>query len=112
MEEVGQVVCAFGSLAFATALWYSTFIKQEGVGCHPSCLLMLSRALSRCIVNGYMHLQRGPVPGPQEDGGNCAAVGGDIRNMHQQFVVTIHLFGEGLSSIWHIMAQTPPLAPG
>ena len=47
----------FGSVAFAIAPLYSTFLHQnEGVGCHPACLLMLHCLLSRCVVNGSMHL--------------------------------------------------------
>ena len=44
---------AFGSLAFAIAPLYSTFIRQDDfVSCHPACLLMLHCALSRRVVKG------------------------------------------------------------
>ena len=48
---------AFGSLAFAIAPLYSTFIKQDdSVSCHPACLLMLHCALSRRIVKGELQV--------------------------------------------------------
>ena len=47
----------FGSVAFAIAPLYSTFLHQEdGVSCHPACLLMLHCLLSRCVVNGSIQL--------------------------------------------------------
>ena len=48
---------AFGSLAFAIAPLYSTFIKQDDfVSCHPACLLMLHCALSRRVVKGELQV--------------------------------------------------------
>ena len=48
---------AFGSLAFAIAPLYSTFIKQtDSVSCHPACLLMLHCALSRRVVKGKLQV--------------------------------------------------------
>ena len=45
----------FGSVAFAPL--YSTFLHQEdGVSCHPTCLLMLHFLLSRHVVNGSIQL--------------------------------------------------------
>ena len=47
----------FGSVAFSIAPLYSTFLRQEdGVSCHPACLLMLHCLLSRRVVNGSMQL--------------------------------------------------------
>ena len=47
----------FGSVAFAIAPLYSTFLHQkEGVSCHPARLPMLHCLLSRRIVNGNVHL--------------------------------------------------------
>ena len=47
----------FGSVAFAIAPLYSTFLHQEdGVSCHPACLLMLHCLLSRRVVNGSIQL--------------------------------------------------------
>ena len=47
----------FGSVAFAIAPLYSTFPHQEdGVSCHPACLLMLHCLLSRRVVNGSIQL--------------------------------------------------------
>ena len=43
----------FGSVAFAIAPLDSTFLHQEdGVRCHPACLVMLHCLLSRRVVNG------------------------------------------------------------
>ena len=43
----------FSSVAFAIAPLYSTFLHQEdGVSCHPACLLVLHCLLSRRVVNG------------------------------------------------------------
>ena len=48
---------AFGSLAFAIAPLYSTFIRQDDfVTCHPACLLMLHCALSRRVVKGELQV--------------------------------------------------------
>ena len=48
---------AFGSLAFAIAPLYSTFIRQDDfVSCHPACLLMLHCALSRRVVKGDLQV--------------------------------------------------------
>ena len=50
---MGQFLGEFGSLAFAIASLYSTFLHQEdGVSCHLACLLMLHCLLSRRVVNG------------------------------------------------------------
>ena len=50
---------AFGSLAFAIAPLYSTFIRQDDfVSCHPACLLMLHCALSRRVVKGELQVPR------------------------------------------------------
>ena len=47
----------FGSVAFAIAPLYSTFLHQDDfVSCHPACLLMLHCLLSRCVVNGSIQL--------------------------------------------------------
>ena len=47
----------FGSVAFAIAPLYSTFLHQEdGVSCHPACLLMLHCLLSMRVVNGSIQL--------------------------------------------------------
>ena len=47
----------FGSVAFAIAPLYSTFLHQEdGVSSHPACLLMLHCLLSRRVVNGSIQL--------------------------------------------------------
>ena len=47
----------FGSVAFALAPLYSTFLHHEdGVSCHPACLLMLHCLLSRRVVNGSIQL--------------------------------------------------------
>ena len=47
----------FGSVAFAIAPLYSTFLHQkDGVSCHPACLLMLHCLLSRRVVNGSIQL--------------------------------------------------------
>ena len=47
----------FGSVAFAIAPLYSTFLHQEdGVSCHPGCLLMLHCLLSRRVLNGSIQL--------------------------------------------------------
>ena len=47
----------FGSVAFAIARLYSTFLHQEdGVSCHLACLLMLHCLLSRRVVNGSIQL--------------------------------------------------------
>ena len=47
----------FGSVAFAIAPLYSTFLHQEdGVSCHLACLLMLHCLLSRRVVNGSIQL--------------------------------------------------------
>ena len=47
----------FGSVAFVIAPLYSTFLRQEdGVSCHPACLLMLHCLLSRRVVNGTIQL--------------------------------------------------------
>ena len=47
----------FGSVAFAIAPLYSTFLHQEdGVSYHPACLLMLHCLLSRRVVNGSIQL--------------------------------------------------------
>ena len=44
---------AFGSLAFAIAPLYSTFIRQDDfVNCHPACLLMLHCALQIASATG------------------------------------------------------------
>ena len=49
----GQFLGEFGSVAFAIAPLYSTFLHQDdGVSCHPACLLMLHCLLSRRVVNG------------------------------------------------------------
>ena len=48
---------AFGSLAFAVAPLYSTFIKQDdSASCHLACLLMLHCALSRRVVKGKLQV--------------------------------------------------------
>ena len=45
----------FGSVAFAIAPLYSTFLHQvDGVSCHRAYLLMLHCLLSRRVVNGSM----------------------------------------------------------
>ena len=47
----------FGSVAFAIAPLYSTFLHQEdGVSYHPACLLMLHCLLSRRVVNRSIQL--------------------------------------------------------
>ena len=47
----------FGSVAFAIAPLYSTFLHQEdGVSCHPACLLMLHCLLCGRVVNGSIQL--------------------------------------------------------
>ena len=47
----------FGGVAFAIAPLYSTFLHQDdGVSCHPACLLMLHCLLSRRVVNGSIQL--------------------------------------------------------
>ena len=47
----------FGSVAFAIAPLYSTFLHQEdGVSCHPVCLMMLHCLLSWRVVNGSIQL--------------------------------------------------------
>jgi hypothetical protein len=47
----------FGSVAFAIAPLYSTFLHQDdGVSCHPACLMMLHCLLSRRVVNGSIQL--------------------------------------------------------
>ena len=47
----------FGSVAFAIAPLYSTFLHQEdGVSYHPACLMMLHCLLSRRVVNGSIQL--------------------------------------------------------
>ena len=47
----------FGSVAFAIAPLYSTFLRRkDGVSCHPAYLLMLHCLLSRRVVNGSMRL--------------------------------------------------------
>ena len=47
----------FGSVAFAIAPLYSTFLHQDNfVSCHPACLLMLHCLLSRRVVNGSIQL--------------------------------------------------------
>ena len=47
----------FGSVAFAIAPLYSTFLHQDDfVSCHPACLLMLHCLLSRRVVNGSIQL--------------------------------------------------------
>ena len=49
----------FGSVAFAIAPLYSTFLHQEdSVSCHPACLLMLHCLLSRRVVNGGVQLSQ------------------------------------------------------
>ena len=49
----GRFLGEFGSVAFAIATLYSTFLHQkDGVSCHPACLLMLHCLLSRRVVNG------------------------------------------------------------
>ena len=54
---MGQFLGEFGSVAFAIAPLYSTFLRQEdGVSCHPACLLMLHCLLSRRVVNGSIQL--------------------------------------------------------
>ena len=53
----GQFLGEFGSVAFAIAPLYSTFLHQDaGVSCHPACLLMLHCLLSRRVVNGSIQL--------------------------------------------------------
>ena len=47
----------FGSVAFAIAPLYSTFLHQkDGVSCHPAYLLMLHCLLSRRVVSGSIQL--------------------------------------------------------
>ena len=47
----------FGSVAFAIAPLYSTFLHQDDfVSCHPACLLMLHCLLSRRVVYGSIQL--------------------------------------------------------
>ena len=47
----------FGSVAFAIAPLYSTFLQQDDfVSCHPACLLMLHCLLSRRVVNSSIQL--------------------------------------------------------
>ena len=47
----------FGSVAFAIAQLYSTFLRQkDGVSYHPACLRMLHCLLSRRVVNGNVQL--------------------------------------------------------
>ena len=47
----------FGGVVFALAPLYSTFLHQEdGVSCHPACLVMLHCLLSRRVVNGSIQL--------------------------------------------------------
>ena len=47
----------FGSVAFAIAPFYSTFLCQkDGVSCHSACLLLLHCLLSRRVVNGNVQL--------------------------------------------------------
>ena len=47
----------FGSVAFAIASLYSTFLHQDdGASCHPACLMMLHCLLSRRVVNGSIQL--------------------------------------------------------
>ena len=47
----------FGSVAFAIAPLYSTFLHQDDfVSRHPACLLMLHCLLSRRVVNGSIQL--------------------------------------------------------
>ena len=47
----------FGSVVFAIAPLYSTFLHQkDGVNCHLACLMMLHCLLSRCVVNGSIQL--------------------------------------------------------
>ena len=47
----------FGSVAFAIAPLYSTFLHQDDfVSCHPACLLLLHCLLSRRVVNGSIQL--------------------------------------------------------
>ena len=54
---MGHVLGEFGSVAFAIVPLYSTFLHQEdGVSCHPACLLMLHCLLSRHILGGSMQL--------------------------------------------------------
>ena len=49
----------FGSVAFAIAPLYSTFLHQEDiVSCHPAYLLMLHCLLSRRVVNGSIQLSQ------------------------------------------------------
>ena len=53
----GKFLGDFGNVAFAIAPLYSTFLDQEdGVSCHPACLLMLHCLLSRRVVNGSIQL--------------------------------------------------------
>ena len=54
---MGHVFGEFGSIAFAIAPLYSTFLHQKDyVSCHLACLLMLHCLLSRPVVKGTMRL--------------------------------------------------------
>ena len=56
-KKWGRCLGEFGSVAFAIAPLYSTFLRQkDGVSCHLACLLMLHCLLSRRVVNGSMQL--------------------------------------------------------
>ena len=65
----------FGSIAFAIAPLYSTFLHQKDyVSCHLACLVMLQCLLSRCVGHGENWLARGRGGGggvrtPQSGGG-------------------------------------------
>ena len=56
-KKLDRFLGELGSVAFTIGPLYSTFLHQEdGVSCHPACLLMPHCILSRRVVNGSMQL--------------------------------------------------------
>ena len=82
----GMFLGGFGSVAFAIAPLYSTFLHQEdGVSCHPTCLVMLHCLLSRRVVNWH-GCMLGPIVHPAVRRAFFATTQSTSRALNVEFI--------------------------